>query len=432
MRRVRPAFVTPLLAAALLVPAVPAHAKDHVVGASPVDEVLKHGDLVGAVVTYPSVMTEYGETHAAVTTDHYDTRGRRVLETEVARDATGAVVSRREASWVYDAKGRLVHEAGVGDYDGDGPEPATTQATDTTFDKLGYALQKVLTTDFDSDGVPEQSSTYTFGNDHKGRAVATTVDQDYDGDGAVETVVHEVVDYDARGRVLRDAATYETPQGELLGRGESVNAYDQHGQVTSTSQSSYAADGSLVSRDATDTTFDVHGNALAIATTYDEDGVPGADYRTVATNVYDGHDRLLTSTTRGYLGDGSPAGFYETRYAYDGPGDYVSLEVLADYDGDGILDPQGRLDVTYDRQDRPVLFIGTSAESTSRDVFVYDNQGRRTSFVSSWYDAEGTLRSRSATRYAYPSRTDYTITTEIDYDGDGVPEVTSVESRQVG
>jgi hypothetical protein len=38
----------------------------------------------------------------------------------------------------------------------------------------------------------------------------------------------------------------------------------------------------------------------------------------------------------------------------------------------------------------------------------------------------------SIERYAYPSRTDYTITTEIDYDGDGVPEVTMVESRQVG
>ena len=225
---------------------------------------------------------------------------------------------------MYDAKGRLVHEADVGDYDGDGPEPATTQAIDTTFDKLGYALQKVLTTDFDSDGVPEQSSTYTFGNDHKGRAVATTVDQDYDGDGAVETVVHEVVDYDARGRVLRDAATYETPQGELLGRGESVNAYDQHGQVTLTSQSSYAADGSCVSRDATDTTFDVHGNALAIATTYDEDGMPGTDYRTVrqtsttATTGSSRRRRVATSATAARPGSTRPG------YAYDGPGDYVS------------------------------------------------------------------------------------------------------------
>jgi hypothetical protein len=51
--------------------------------------------------------------------------------------------------------------------------------------------------------------------------------------------------------------------------------------------------------------------------------------------------------------------------------------------------------------------------------------------VSTWYDAEGNLLSGSTTRYAYPSRTDYTITTEIDYDGDGVPEVTSVEARRV-
>lgn len=432
MNRVRPVLVTPLLAAALLLPTAPAHATDHVVGASPVDEVLKHGDLVGAVVTYPSVMTEYGETHAGLTTDHYDTRGRLVLETEVTTAADGSVESRREASWVYDAEGRLVHQADVGDYDGDGPEPATTQATDTTFDKLGYALQMVVTTDYDSDGVPEQSSTYRFGNDHKGRAVATTVEQDYDGDGAVDTVVHEVVDYDARGRVLRDAATYETPQGELLGRGETVNAYDQHGQVTSTSQSSYAADGSLLSRDATDTTFDVHGNALTIATTYDEDGMPGTDYRTVASNSYDGHDRLLTSTSRGYLGDGSPAGVNELRYTYDGPGDYVTMEVLADYDGDGTLESQGRLDVTYDRQGRPVLDEGTSAEGTGRHEWTYDNQGRRTSFVSSWYDTEGTLLSRSTTRYTYPSRTDYTITTETDWDGDGVADLTSVESRQVG
>ena len=52
--------------------------------------------------------------------------------------------------------------------------------------------------------------------------------------------------------------------------------------------------------------------------------------------------------------------------------------------------------------------------------------------MSSWYDTEGKLLERSTARYAYLSRTDYTITLEIDYDGDGVPEVTSVESRQVG
>ena len=431
MKRVRPVFVAPLLAAALLVPTAPAHAEDHVVGANPVDEVLKHGELVGAVVTYRSVGTEYGETRTSVTTDHYDTRGRRVLSTEAATDAAGAVVSRREASWVYDAKGRLVHEAVVSDYDGDGPEPAMTEVTDTTFDKLGYAQQKAVTVDFNGDGVPEQSETYTFGNDHKGRAVATTAEQDYDGDGVVETVVHEVVDYDARGRVLRDAATYETPQGEMLGRGETLNTYDQHGQVTSTSQSSYASDGSLLSRDATGTTYDVHGNAVTIETVFDEDGMPGTDWRSVVTNTYDGHDRLLTSTQRGYFGDGSPGGVYETRYTYAGPGGYVRLEVLADYDGDGTLEPQGSLDVTYDRQGREVLDVGTSSDGSNRDVWTYDNQGRRTSRVSSWYDAEGTLLSRTTARYAYPFRTGYTITTEYDYDADSVPEVTTEESRQV-
>ena len=432
MKRVRPVLVTPLLAAALLVPAAPAHAKDHVVGASPVDEVLKHGDLVGAVVTYPSVMTEHGETHATVTTDHYDTRGRLVLKTEVETDASGAVVFRREASSEYDAKGGLAHQVDVSDFDGDGPEVPITQATATTFDKLGYALQMTVTADDDSDGIPEQSDTYTFGNDHKGRAVSTVVERDWDGDGAADSVVRGVTTYDAKGNVLRDAGTYATSQGEVTGSGETVNTYDQHGQLTSSRRSELAADGSLVFEESTSTTFDVHGNALTISSEYDMDGVPGPDYNAVVTNAYDGRQRLLVSTQRGSSGDGTPFGVYETRYTYDGPGDYVTMEILADDDGDGTLDPQGRLDVTYDRQGRPLLYVGTSAESTSRDVFTYDNQGRRTSFVSSWYDTEGTLLSRSTTRYAYPSRTDYTITTEIDYDGDGVPEVTSVESRQGG
>ena len=66
-------------------------------------------------------------------------------------------------------------------------------------------------------------------------------------------------------------------------------------------------------------------------------------------------------------------------------------------------------------------------------MFVYDNQDRRTSRESSYYDASGALLDRSIERCAYPSRTDYyTITTEIDYDGHCVPEVTLVESRQVG
>ena len=229
------------------------------------------------------------------------------------------------------------------------------------------------------------------------------------------------------------AAALLVPAAPATAKDHVVGTYGSHDQVTSTSQSDYAADGSLVSRIASTTTYDVHGSALALSTVYDVDGLPGADYRTVASNVYDGRDRLLTSTTRGYFGDGSPAGDYEIRYTYDGPADYVSLEIFADYDGDGVPEPQGRLDVTYDRQGRPVLDVDTSAEGTTgRHEWTYDNQGRRTSFVSTWYDTEGTLLERSTTRYAYPSRTDYTITTEIDYDGDGVPEVTPVESRQVG
>ena len=47
---------------------------------------------------------------------------------------------------------------------------------------------------------------------------------------------------------------------------------------------------------------------MTIETVFDEDGMPGTDWRSVVTNTYDGHDRLLTSTQRGYFGDGSPGG----------------------------------------------------------------------------------------------------------------------------
>ena len=90
MKRVRPVLVTSLLAAALLAPTAPAQARSNANGASPVDEMLKHGELVGAVVTYPWVLTQYGETHAGLTTDHYDTRGRLVLKSEVDTAADGA------------------------------------------------------------------------------------------------------------------------------------------------------------------------------------------------------------------------------------------------------------------------------------------------------------------------------------------------------
>ena len=90
MKRVRPVLVTSLLAAALLAPTAPAQARSNANGASPVDEMLKHGELVGAVVTYPWVLTQYGETHVGLTTDHYDTRGRLVLRSEVDTAADGA------------------------------------------------------------------------------------------------------------------------------------------------------------------------------------------------------------------------------------------------------------------------------------------------------------------------------------------------------
>lgn len=430
MIRVRPVLVLPVLVAALLLPGA-AEARSNFDVTDPVDSVLKHGDLVGAVVTYRSTGTERGETTELVTTDHYDSRGRRVLRTVVGTDSSGAVISRREVTSEYSAKGGLAFERDVSDFDGDGPSSPAVIVTTATFDQQGYVLTQTVAGDFDGDGSLDLNDTYAFGNDHQGRAVTTLVQRDYNGDGVADSLVREVTTYDARGRVLRDTGTSSSPEGEAQGSGETVNAYDQHGQLTSTSQSTYAADGSLLSRDGVDTTFDVHGNAMTLSETFDEDGTPGTDYRSVVTNTYDGHQRLVDSTQRGFLGDGTPAGIYATRYTYDGPGDFTSQEVLADYDGDGVLESQGRLDVTYDRQGRPVLFVGTSSEGSSRDVFRYDNQGRRTSRVSTYYDASGTLTSRSTGHYDYPSKSSYVITWESDYDADGVVDATWVVTRQV-
>jgi hypothetical protein len=144
---------------------------------------MRHGDLLGAVVTRTLTTTQGGESTTQVVTDHYDTRGRLVLQDVVGTDASGGVVLREQSTSEYDAKGQLVHEATVSDYDGDGPGAPITNAVDTTFDAAGFVVRKVATVDYESDGVPEQRQVVSFDNDRKGRAVSTKVANDFDGDG---------------------------------------------------------------------------------------------------------------------------------------------------------------------------------------------------------------------------------------------------------
>ena len=433
MVRVRPVLVTPLLTVALLLPTAPVHAAGRQVTFPDLDGVvLRHGDLVGAVVTHSTVETGRGETYTQVTTDHYDTRGRLVLSSGVGTDPEGAVVTRSESTSDYDAQGRLVHESVVDDWDGDGPGAPLTRATVTTFDERGYVVEKEVTVDEESDGVPEQRTVYSFGNDRKGRVVATTTKDDPDNDGVVDTVNRGETVYDAKGNVLGSSWTASTPQGGSLGSGELVNTYGAHEQLTSTTSSSYGPDGSLVERTATETAYDARGNAVELTTTYDMDGVPGTDWRTVNTLTYDGHGRLLTSSHSGYGPDATvPSVVGEVRYAYDAQGHPVLTETLGDQDGDGVVEPLGRLETTYDHAGRPVLMEGTFDGGSTRTAFGYDNRGRAASRVTTFYDASDALTSRSAVGYAYPSRTDYVVTTEIDQDGDGVTDATMVETRRV-
>jgi hypothetical protein len=437
MNRVRPVLVTFLLAAALLVPTVPAHA-DEGETPTPVGPVLRHGDLIGAVVTRTLTTTQGGDSITQVVTDHYDTRGRLVLQDVVGTDASGSVVLREQSTSEYDAKGQLVHEATVSDYDGDGAGAPITNAVDTTFDAAGFVVRKVATVDYESDGVPEQRQVVSFDNDRKGRAVSTKVTNDFDGDGVDDVEISSMVVYDAKGNVLRSTSIYSNQDG-VSSIEEQAVTYNGHGQPVTSTSSTYGRDGGLQTRSVMSETYDRRGNVLESTVAYDFDG-DGAldDGRNVDTFEYDAKGRLVLLSVRTVPDDGPllPTSYTE-RFSYDDQGWLVLDETVSDWDGDGRTDSTTRRVVTYDHQGRRLSEVSSydydgdgSADGSYREELGYDNRGRLLTDVLSGY-SNGVLINRESKSYAYPSRTDYTLTTETDYDGDGVVDVTTVATRQV-
>jgi len=133
---------------------------------------------------------------------------------------------------------------------------------------------------------------------------------------------------------------------------------------------------------------------------------------------------------------GSYGGYVET-FGYDGQGHLVSDDRVADWDGDGVADSTDHRTLTYDTRGRRTSEETASdwdgdgtAEGTSRVVTTYDAQGRIATETTSSYAADA-LTSRTVKTWAYPTHTDYTVTTTDDWNGDGVVDATTVVTRQV-
>jgi len=152
-------------------------------------------------VSWPAELYEATATWVTtVLTDAYDNHGNPYLSTVIQTDDSGAVVSRRESSMEYDARGRLVREVVV--VDGDGGTPPNAQVT-TTYDKSDYVLAKVTTTDSNSDRVIDATKTTAFGLDHKGRVLVSTITDDTDNDGVADSSERTSTTYDGKGRITR-------------------------------------------------------------------------------------------------------------------------------------------------------------------------------------------------------------------------------------
>ena len=247
-----------------------------------------------------------------------------------------------------------------------------------------------------------------------------------------------MVVYDAKGNVLRSTSIYSNQDG-VSSIEEQAVTYNGHGQPVTSTSSTYGRDGGLQTRSVMSETYDRRGNVLESTVAYDFDG-DGAldDGRNVDTFEYDAKGRLVLLSVRTVPDDGPllPTSYTE-RFSYDDQGWLVLDETVSDWDGDGRTDSTTRRVVTYDHQGRRLSEVSSydydgdgSADGSYREELGYDNRGRLLTDVLSGY-SNGVLINRESKSYAYPSRTDYTLTTETDYDGDGVVDVTTVETRQV-
>jgi hypothetical protein len=392
---------------------------------------LTPGQLSGAVVTTTDVETIGGVTVTQVLTAHYDTRGRETLETAVIQDASDIVTGRRESSWEYDSKGRLYREIVVSDGDGDGLESPQTVVTSTTFDKSSYVIAKVRTVDEDSDGTIDETSSFSFSNDHRGR-VLTTIYQDSSG---TQTTL---VTYDGRGHVVRAEVVTTSPTNVLESSEISTYDYNSQGRLVTQSDSRYDGAGTLTNGSSQVSTYDSRGNVVAITLTVDWDGDGVTDARQDYVFEYDSSSRLVRTTILGYHGTSTtPESRFEARLAYDSKGRLISYEGEFDADDDGAIDSRERETTTYDGQGRRLRVVTEqdndadgSADYTFTTDYTYDSKGRLASVlsVSSSTSGPGTTMS---IHYSYPSKTTVVFTMEFDADGNGVFDQTYVQTRTV-
>jgi hypothetical protein len=387
----------------------------------------------GDIVVSTLVITDAsGDSMTTVYESTFNSRGDLLRDTVTVTDATGAVVSFQGQTTTFGLDGRRLSTTGVSDSDGDGPGAPWTITTTTSYDKSGFVTKIVATSDVESDGVIDSTTTTTFGRDRKSRTTSTTSTTDGVFGSMVQTVVQTT---DARGNpveetTINDYVDTSVPDTRTTTTSTYTNyRLDSTRTVAETLMPSEPSPAPSVSETSFD--YDSTGNVVLITTIEDVDGVVGVDQTSTTSRTYNAKSQVLheqvvtersdgttetrltdntydtasrlTSTSTSTSVDGQLTSAETETYSFDGKGRLVDSVLSKDLDGDG----------------------GSDVVTTITTTF--DAKGRQATYLVATRDGSGVLMSSSLMTYAY-SKTTVTTTTTWDFNGDGSIDQTMVST----
>ncbi len=252
---------------------------------------------------------------ARVTTS-YDQRGNALI-VDLETNRAGSV-RRRVTTSSYNKWGNVLEQ--VIELDpGDGRYWFTTVETD----KWGHPSRQLgQQPDYNNDGEPETFRTRSYPSyDNQGRPLQEVVENDHDGDGALETRTTQTMSYDQHSSVVQ-----LTSDSDVLMDGSSeygfrtVSTYNGYGEVVHQISEFYDFEEGTWGSTTTTTAFDGRGNPITRVTEDDYapfDGIVGSRY--VLTASFDERHRPVTEVSDLDLGaDGTVERRVTRTYEYFG------------------------------------------------------------------------------------------------------------------
>jgi hypothetical protein len=280
--------------------------------------------------------------------------------------------------------------------------------------------------DWDDNGVPDSTLSEIFTYNGNGDVVTLVAQEDFDGNGAPDTRSTTTNIYNSVGDLMSSLLEIDSNLDSVADeRYESTYTYDAAGNMlTAVREDDFNVDGTPESVVSRTLTYDAAGNLLTRLQENDSDGVPGADSIESEINTYDAAGNRLTSqVTNDYENDGTLDYLRTETNTYDSKANLLTSLSEECFDGTTV-NTRLRRTLTYNSAGTLLLTDSTEFDSDDADpydfretiTYTHDSNGNRlTQLTETDTDGDGSVDTASLFQRAYSTISDGILSLLFDY-----------------